>query len=130
MRRSQLLARYIVERFGKPDFIFAAPTRGRACDQLKTATPLSNATGVPIDTSFKNDDFSELASALLKDPKFAGKTIVVVWHHGNIPDFAECLHAKHGTYPSKWSGHVFNQFLQFDYVGKHHPLVGLETEPF
>jgi hypothetical protein len=62
--------------------------------------------------------------------RFAGKTIVVVWHHGNIPEFAQYLHAKDGTYPDKWKGHVFNQFLEFDYAGKHHPSVNMVTEPF
>lgn len=64
------------------------------------------------------------------DSRFVGKTVVVVWHHGNIPALARCLNAKSGTYPSEWNSSTYNQILEFDYVGKKHPNVSLVQEPF
>jgi hypothetical protein len=128
--RSREMVQFIFDHYGKPDYIFAAANSHKSMRPSETAMPLSNAAGVPIDNTFKDDDFPALAKALLNDPRFLGKTIVVIWHHGNIPEFANVLGAKDGTYPPRWSGHVFNQFLQLDYVGKDRPVVTIQTEPF
>jgi hypothetical protein len=62
--------------------------------------------------------------------RFSGKLIVVVWHHGNIPEFAQALHARAGDYPEEWKSSVYNQILQFDYSGTSLPKVTCLTEPF
>ena len=129
-QRAQRLAAFIPAQFGRPDFIFAAANSKKSMRPVETATPLAQSTGVPLDTTFRDKDYKELATALLNDPRFAGKLIVVVWHHGDIPELAHKLGAKEGTYPQQWPGAVYNQILQFAYTGKHHPVVNQLREPF
>jgi broad specificity phosphatase PhoE len=128
--RAQELADFIPAKFGRPDYIFVAANSKKSMRPYETAVPLSQATKTPIDTSFRDKDFKQLAAALLQDDRFANKLVVVIWHHGNIPEFAHDLEAKDGSYPDEWPKYVFNQILQFDYTGRHHPIVTAQTEPF
>lgn len=129
-KRAENLAKYILTQYGRPDYIFASANSKKSSRPYETALPLSRETGVPIDLSFKDKDYERLAELLRRDTRFAGKLIVVVWHHGNIPDFAEALHARDGDYPEDWNSKVYNQFLQFEYFGKSRPKVQCLTEPF
>jgi phosphohistidine phosphatase SixA len=129
-KRAENLAKYILTQYGRPDYIFASANSKKSSRPYETALPLSRETGVPIDLSFKDKDYERLAELLRRDTRFAGKLIVVVWHHGNIPDFAEALHARDGDYPEDWNSKVYNQFLQLEYFGKSRPKVQCLTEPF
>jgi hypothetical protein len=128
--RANDLVQFVQSRYGRPDYIFAADNSKHSCRPLETALPLSKATGVPICLNFKDDDFAELASTLRSDSRFAGKLVVIVWHHGNIPEFAQALQARAGTYPVKWPGSCYNEILQFDYIGGEHPVVSEVREPY
>jgi len=128
--RAQTLPKFILEQYGKPDYIFAAANSKKSMRPCETAAPLSQATGVPVDASFRDKDYKQLAETLLSDPRFQGKLIVVVWHHADIPELAHSLQAKEGTYPEKWDSSVFNRILQFDYTEKRHPKVAQIAEPF
>ena len=70
-----------------------------------TITPLSLALGLPIDTSYADRRFQQLADSLRSHSD--GKTILICWHHGKIPDLLKALGAdpntllQNGTWPSK-----------------------------
>jgi phosphohistidine phosphatase SixA len=125
--RAQALADYIPAHFGKPDFLFAAADSDSSARPRETLEPLSAKIGVDIDSSIKNKHFDELAKEL-DDPKFDGKTIVIAWHHGNIPALAADLGAPKGSYPDHWSGKVFDQILEFHYGADGTPTVQDITE--
>jgi hypothetical protein len=129
-QRAERLPSYILGEFGRPDFIFASANSKKSSRPYETAVPLSKQCSIPIDTTFRDKDFEKLADVLRHDNRFAGKFVVVFWHHGNIPAFAQALHARDGDYPSEWDSKVFNQVLQFDYRGKSRPSVQCLTEPF
>jgi phosphohistidine phosphatase SixA len=129
-KRAESLAKYIVSQYGRPDFIFASANSKKSSRPYETALPLSKETGVPIDLSFEDKDYERLAELLRRDKRFAGKLIVVVWHHGNIPDFSEALSVRDGAYPEDWNSKVYNQFLKFEYFDKSRPLIQCLTEPF
>ena len=129
-QRAERLPSYILGEFGRPDFIFASANSKKSSRPYETAVPLSKQCSVPIDTTFRGKDFEKLAEVLRHDNRFAGKFVVVFWHHGNIPAFAQALHARDGDYPAEWDSKVFNQVLQFDYRGKSRPSVQCLTEPF
>jgi phosphohistidine phosphatase SixA len=129
-QRAERLPNYILSQYGRPDYIFASANSKKSSRPYETAVPLSKQFGIPIDTTFRDKDFERLADVLRHDNRFAGKFIVVVWHHGNIPAFAQALHARDGDYPPQWNSKVFNQILQFDYTSKSHPSVQCLTEPF
>ncbi len=129
-QRAERLPSYILSEFGRPDFIFASSNSKKSSRPYETAVPLSKQCSIPIDTTFRDKDFDKLAYVLRHDNRFSGKLVVVFWHHGNIPAFAQALNARDGDYPSEWNSKVFNQVLQFDYRGRSHPSVQCLTEPF
>jgi phosphohistidine phosphatase SixA len=128
--RAERLPNYIFSQFGRPDYIFASANSRKSSRPYETAVPLSKQSGVPIDATFRDKDFERLAYVLRHDSRFSGKLIVVVWHHGSIPGFAQALNAQDGAYPLHWDSKVFNQILQFDYTAKSYSTVKCLTEPF
>jgi broad specificity phosphatase PhoE len=127
--RATALAKYIPDTFGEPDFIFAAAISKHSARPYETVKPLSKRTGVPIDSTLADQDYAVLAHDLLSDTDFAGKRIVVCWHHGNIPSLMHALGAASGDYPDPWDPSVFNLILRIDYsVGG--PSVKTVIEPF
>lgn len=121
--RANALATYIPQEFGKPDYLFAARDSAQSDRPVETLTPLSTATGVPIDSQIADKKFAELAKELENDPNYAGKFIVIDWHHGNIPGLAQDLGAPAGTYPNRWPSKDFNDMLEFTFDANGTPTV-------
>ena len=115
--RAEKLAEYIPDKFGKPDFIFAAAITRHSARPYETVRPLSKATGVGIDATIADNDYGSLAKELLTKKKYADKLVVVCWHHGNIPPMLRYLGAKKGDYPNPWDHTVFDLILQVEFSG-------------
>jgi hypothetical protein len=96
-----------------PQFLFATHLSAHSNRPVQTVTPLAAALHLPIDDSFSNDDFAGLAASLLSG-KYAGKVVLVVWHHGKIPQLAAAL----GTTPpyTPWPDQQFDRIWRIDYV--------------
>ncbi|VTR93928.1 Uncharacterized protein OS=Ralstonia solanacearum (strain GMI1000) GN=RSc3377 PE=4 SV=1 [Gemmata massiliana] len=90
-----------------PDFIFASSASKRSDRPIETVTPLAKKLKLDIDSRFANDDYTKLAAELLTNPKYEGKTALICWHHGNIPELAEALKAR--DVPDKWKDSVFDR---------------------
>jgi hypothetical protein len=129
-RRAKELARFLCERFGKPDFIIAAALYNKNNRPQLTVKPLSELTGVPIDDSLESIKNKELADRLLHDGKYDGKLVVVNWHHSQIPLLARELHAPKGSFPDPWDNSIYNLILEFDFTGRDVPDVKQVVEPF
>jgi len=127
--RAKALADYIPDTFGMPDFIFAAAISRHSARPYETVKPLSKRTGIAIDATIADNDYGVLAKDLLSKPKFAGKRIVVCWHHGNIPSLMRALGAASGDYPDPWDHTVFNLILNLGFSAAG-PTVAEVTEPF
>jgi hypothetical protein len=65
------------------DCLIAAADSAESCRPRLTLEPLSRATGLPIDTRFKDQDFQSLAESL--ETTKQGSQILICWHHGEIP---------------------------------------------
>jgi hypothetical protein len=54
-------------------------------------TPLSTALGLPVNDRFADNDadITKMTDAILHDVTFAGKIVLICWHHGKIPDVAK-----------------------------------------
>jgi hypothetical protein len=109
--------------YAQPDFIFAATSSRHSQQPYETVKPLSDKSGVPIDTSYADADFPVLAKELLELGYYAGKFAVICWHHGPLPDFARALRTPAGTYPDPWPADTFNLVLDLDYRQGNPPLV-------
>jgi hypothetical protein len=96
----------------RPDFLFATHVSKHSNRPVETITPLSEAMKMPISSEFADDDYASLAKLLLSG-KYAGKVVLVAWHHGTLPQFAEALGA---TAPYKpWPETQFDRVWRIDY---------------
>src|SRR5262249_8728985 len=90
-----------------PDFIFATRDSRRSHRPKETVKPLAKVLDLKINDDYVNEDFAKLAQALLSDPKYAGKTVLICWRHGTIPDLAAKLKATDA--PRHWKDSVFDR---------------------
>ena len=119
------------EPFPVPDFIFAAANSAGSQRPLETVTPLSKKLNLKIDQNFQSTKSSAKADAepsadtkgnlalrheLLGNPKYVGKTILVSWRHGSLPDLAKVLGAKDA--PATWAGDCYDRVWQLTYDGR------------
>ena len=130
--RAAKLAEYIPATLGVPQFLFATSISKHSVRPIETIEPLSATIGVPINSTYADQDYGALASQLLSEQRFADASslIVVCWHHGNLPSMAHALRANAGSYPDPWDAKVFNQILVLSFTGDDAPQVTTLTEPF
>lgn len=96
----------------RPDFLFATHASRKSNREVETITPLSKALGLPISAEVDDKDFAVLAKELLSG-RYAGKIVLVDWHHGTLPQFAQALGA---TPPyERWPDTQFDRFWRIDY---------------
>ena len=96
----------------KPDFLFATHQSKHSNRPVETITPLSDALGMPISHDIDDKDFATLATELLSG-KYAGKVVLVAWHHGSIPGFAKALGAVPPYDP--WPETQFDRVWRIDF---------------
>jgi hypothetical protein len=104
------------------DYLFACRDSDNSDRPLLTITPLAAALKKPIDTKYKDKDYSKLVADLQQKAKqYAGSKILICWHHGEILQLTEAMGASCATlpaasnWPSKWLGEVFGWLLQIYY---------------
>jgi len=130
--RAQRLATYIPETFGKPDIIIATAHSKHSNRPKETVQPLADALGLKIQHDFENKEFADLVDEIFNDPDYKNKTIVICWHHGNLPAMAALLGVPAGSYPDPWPADAYNIILdlQYDPFSGSPPKVTQVTEPF
>jgi broad specificity phosphatase PhoE len=96
----------------RPDFLFATHVSKNSNRPVETITPLSAALGLPISHEIEDKDFATLAKELLSG-KYAGKVVLVAWHHGSIPGFARALGAVPPYDP--WPETQFDRVWRIDF---------------
>jgi phosphohistidine phosphatase SixA len=111
--RADALATVLPAHFPRPDFLIAAKRSKNSNRSVETITPLSKVLHEEIESKFKDKEYNELAHELLTDPKYAGKTVLIAWHHGKLPELAKALGAK--DVPDRWEDDVFNRVWEITY---------------
>ena len=101
-------------RFATPNFIFATQNSKHSKRPVETVTPLAIALNLPLNDGFADTDaeITEMANAILNEFAFAGKVVLICWHHGNIPAVAKALGV---SKPPKWDGKVFDRVWQITF---------------
>jgi hypothetical protein len=101
-------------RFTTPNFIFATQMSKHSNRPIETVTPLATVLGIHIDDDYVDDDkdIKKMVGAILNELVFAGKVVLVCWHHGMIPDIAKGLGI---AKPPKWDGKVFDRVWQITF---------------
>jgi hypothetical protein len=125
--RAKLLPRLFAPVGARPDLptpqvLFATHLSAHSNRPVQTVTPLAAALHLPIDDSFSNEDYSALAAALLSG-KYAGKVVLVVWHHSKIPQLASALGATPPYTP--WPDTQFDRIWRIDYANRKATLQDL-----
>jgi broad specificity phosphatase PhoE len=98
-------------RLPHPYAIFATTPSRKSNRPAQTAAPLAAALQEHLDLDFGKDDDEALAHSVLSG-KYAGKVVVIFWHHGAIPALA---HDFGVAAPPKWSDSTFDQIWEIDY---------------
>jgi len=106
----------------KPDLLFATHVGKNSNREVETIIPLSAALGLPISHDIMDKDFATLAKELLSG-RYAGKVVLVAWHHGSLPAFAKALGAVPPYDP--WPDTQFDRVWRIDYVGGKAKLTDL-----
>ena len=106
------------EPFPVPDFLFAGANTKKSHRSTETIAPLAKRLRLAVNDRFDKDDYSLLARELLRNPKYAGKSILIAWGHGTIPELAQALGANIAV--KHWKDEVFDRVWQitFDDNGK------------
>jgi phosphohistidine phosphatase SixA len=99
-----------------PDFVFATKDSKKSHRPRETVTPLAKKLDLKINDSYANEDFAKLAHELFTEPKYAGKTVLICWHHGTMPDLAAKLKATGA--PKQWKDATFDRVWQIEYGSK------------
>lgn len=108
MKRAEALPRLFGARLPKPDVIIATRATKGSDRPMETVEPLARALNLQIDNRFRDDDYAILASTLLTDARYEGKTVLVCWHHGKIDNLAKALGVKHAPrWPETQFDHVW-----------------------
>ena len=81
---------------------------------METVQPLARAVHEKVLDEYADADFAKLAHELLTDPKYSGKTILICWHHGEIPTLAKALGANDA--PDKWKGEEFDRVWELTFA--------------
>jgi broad specificity phosphatase PhoE len=104
----------------RPDAIFATKQSKSSNRPYETVQPLAQALGLATHAELKDDQFAELAASLRNQSH--GRTLLICWHHGMMPQLLQAL----GADPSqllpdgKWPSDEFGWLLvlSFDAQGK------------
>jgi hypothetical protein len=96
----------------RPDLLFATHVSKNSNREVETITPLSQELKLPISSDVADKDFATLAKDLLSG-KYAGKVVLVAWHHGSLPGFAKALGATPPYDP--WPETQFDRVWRIDY---------------
>jgi hypothetical protein len=105
-------------------YLFAAADSDNSHRPRLTITPLANALGLPINDTFKDKDYQQLAQEIRGDTRYNNTNILICWHHGEILDLAAALGVDADKLPHKaqwpkakpskkpWPKDVFGWVLQ------------------
>ena len=105
------------------DHIFASKKTDESHRPVLTVTPLSEALDIPIHQHYADEDFIRLVKHLReRRDHYAGKAILICWHHGKILQLAAALGASPETlppssaWPSCWPESAYGWLLTIQYT--------------
>ncbi|CAI1898788.1 Uncharacterised protein [Serratia quinivorans] len=117
LNRALALPDVLLNRYGKPDFIFAAGPKedktGSSLRALSTIMPTAVRVGLPIGIQFHADDIAGLQQELLSD-KYQNSRIFIAWEHKNLDKAVKNIVAARGGNPDsvpKWPGSDFDSIF-------------------
>jgi hypothetical protein len=122
--RADELAKTFPAQFGTPVAIYAMNPNDEdgSLRPIETVTPLANALGLTIKHDYTRKKFSQLVQDIMGNETYQGKLVLICWEHKVIPDLVQAFQdggwsANSATWPSKWSGDIFDQAWILNFAG-------------
>lgn len=104
-------------RFERPDVLFATRATKKSNRPVETIIPLSKALHLPIDDKYGRGELASLVQEL-SSGQYAGKVVLISWHHAEIQELANDLGA---TDAPAWPSTLFDRIWQIEWIhGKAH----------
>lgn len=88
-QRAAALGKLFPGRFETPEVLFASRRSAHSDREMETLMPLAGALHLKIDNRYADEEYPALAKDVLAH--YAAKTVLVCWHHGNLPALAAAL---------------------------------------
>jgi hypothetical protein len=100
-------------RFPRPDAIFATAPSKHSNRPIETITPLAQALHLKINEDYTDPETGPIAKKVLSGA-YAGKVVVIAWHHGELPHLAEAFGVT--DVPQHWDPNVFDLIWEIRWV--------------
>lgn len=113
--RAARLVPYILETFGRPDFLIAAKSSDRSRRPVETIEPLGAALGLEIKSKFDDDEVGELVADLGDKRPYRGNVGVISWRHSDIPRLVVALGAPADILPREWAESDYTTVVEINY---------------
>lgn len=107
----------VLTAHGPPVALFAsrATKLGNGSRPSETLEPLAARLKLPIQTPYASKNPDAMARAILQNPAYDGKTVVVCWVHESLPDLAEAFGVK--PKPRPWKKNVYDRAWRVVFQG-------------
>ena len=124
-KRAEALVKFFrnnpaVTAYGTPVAIYAAAPKHEdsSVRSIQTVTPLARALGLDVDTSFTRGQTNKIVRAIMEDPTYDGRLVLVCWQHTNLVDIAHNLAAYNNSplvsIPLVWPDETFDRVWILD----------------
>jgi len=127
-KRAQALVKFFqtssaVTRYGAPAAIYAAAPKDEdsSVRSVQTVTPLARALRITVSAELTRGQTHKLARAIMEDPAYEGRMVLICWQHGNIPDVIRDLAeynnsgaAVQNSLPYEWPDDAFDRVWILD----------------
>jgi len=108
--RAEGLSR-LLPKIIKPDFVFASTSTKHSDRPFETIRPTADKLHLDVCTKYADKDTKKIAKDLQKK-KFDGKTILICWHHGQMPKLIKKL--GYSSPYQKWPEDLFDRIINIE----------------
>lgn len=100
-------------RLPRPDVLFASEAAKHSNRPIETITPLAQALHLRINHDYEDRETAKVADDVMSG-KYAGKVVLICWHHGEIPHLAQAFGVEGA--PKTWDDTVFDKIWKITWV--------------
>jgi hypothetical protein len=128
--RAARLVPYVLQTFGRPDFLIAAKSSNRSRRPVETIEPLAAALGLEITSKYDDDEVDALVATLGEKGSYRGKFGVISWRHSDIPRLVATLGAPADMFPEEWDDADYTTVIDITYSAGSKVTAKRLTMPF
>jgi uncharacterized damage-inducible protein DinB len=104
----------LLPKIVKPDVIFASTSTKHSARPYQTIRPTADKMGLDVVTKY-SDKHTKLIAKDLRKKEYKGKTVLICWHHGQIPKLIRELGEEPPYDP--WPEDLYDRIINIDAHG-------------